>query len=121
MDLGLSGKVFLVTGGSRGLGFATAQCLVEEGAKVIVSARDQTALTTAVNALRGEGRAVGVPGDNAAESTAARLVGAAKDHFGRLDGALISVGGPPRGTAAQVTDDQWRGALQAGFFRALRV
>lgn len=121
MDLGLSGKVFLVTGGSRGLGFATARCLVEEGAKVVVSARSQAALTDAVNSLGGQERAFGVPADNAAESTAALLVGAAKDHFGRLDGALISVGGPPRGTASQATDDQWRASFESVFLGAVRL
>ena len=121
MDLGLSGKVFLVTGASRGLGFATAQSLVAEGAKVVVSARNETALAEAVKALGDQERAIGVPADNARESTAALLVGAAKDHFGRLDGALISVGGPPRGTAAQVSDDQWRAAFEAVFLGAVRL
>jgi 3-oxoacyl-[acyl-carrier protein] reductase len=121
MDLGLSGKVFLVTGASRGLGFAAARCLVDEGAKVVVSARNENALTEAVSALGGQGRALGVPADNARESTAALLVGAAKDHFGRLDGALISVGGPPRGTAAQATDDQWRAAFESVFLGAVRL
>lgn len=121
MDLGLSGKVFLVTGGSRGLGFATARCLVDEGAKVVVSARNENALAEAVKTLGGQGRALAVPADNARESTAALLVGAAKDHFGRLDGALVSVGGPPRGTAAQATDDQWRAAFESVFLGAIRL
>lgn len=121
MDLGLSGKVFLVTGGSRGLGFATARCLVDEGAKVVVSARNENALAEAVKALGGQGRAFAVPADNASEGTAALLVGAAKDHFGRLDGALVSVGGPPRATAAEATDDQWRAAFESVFLGAIRL
>lgn len=121
MDLGLSGKVFLVTGASRGLGFATAQCLVAEGAKVVISSRNEMALAEAVKALGDQERALGVPADNARESTAALLVGAAKDHFGRLDGALISVGGPPRGTAAQAGDDQWRAAFESVFLGAVRL
>ena len=121
MDLGLSGKVFLVTGASRGLGFATARCLVDEGAKVVVSARNETALAEAVSALGGQGKALAVPADNGRESTAALLVGAARDHFGRLDGALISVGGPPRGTAAKATDDQWRAAFESVFLGAVRL
>lgn len=121
MDLGLSGKVFLVTGASRGLGYATARCLVDEGARVVVSGRGETALTEAVRSLGGQGQALGVPADNGRESTPEILVGAAKDHFGRLDGALISVGGPPRGTVSQATDDQWRAAFETVFLGAVRL
>jgi 3-oxoacyl-[acyl-carrier protein] reductase len=121
MDLGLSGKVFIVTGASRGLGFATAQSLVGEGARVVVSARDEAALAEAVSTLGGQGRAYGVPADNASQTTAALLVDAAKEHFGRLDGALISVGGPPRGTAAQATDEQWRASFESVFLGAIRL
>jgi 3-oxoacyl-[acyl-carrier protein] reductase len=120
MDLGLAGKVFILTGASRGLGFATAQCLVADGANVVLSARDEPRLAAAVEVL-GQVRAHGVPADLGNEATADRLVGAARDHFGRLDGALISVGGPPRGTAAQVTDDQWRAAFETVFLGAVRL
>jgi 3-oxoacyl-[acyl-carrier protein] reductase len=121
MDLGLSGRVFIATGASRGLGFATARCLVDDGAKVVVSARDETRLAYAVKELGGPETAVGVTADLTDPATPDRLVSAAREHFGRLDGALISVGGPARGTAAEVTDQQWREAFETVFLGTVRT
>src|SRR5207253_1408059 len=105
MDLGLTDRAYIVTGGSRGLGRATAEVLVAEGARVVVSSRSQESVDATVDAL---GRsAVGVAADNADPETPARLVSAARDHFGRLDGALISVGGPPPGAITSRSDDEW--------------
>lgn len=61
MDLGLADRVYVLTGASRGLGFATAQALVADGARVVVSARDPDRLAAATDALGGAGAAVGVP------------------------------------------------------------
>ncbi|MFC7548624.1 SDR family oxidoreductase [Plantactinospora sp. GCM10030261] len=120
MDLGLTDRVYVLTGASRGLGFATAQCLVADGARVVVSARDADAVADAVRRL-GPERAHGVPADLADPDAARHLVASARDRFGRLDGALLSVGGPPKGTAAEVTDDQWRAAFESVFLGAVRV
>jgi 3-oxoacyl-[acyl-carrier protein] reductase len=120
MDLGLKDRVYIITGGSRGLGRATADVLVSEGAKVVVSARMPLAVDRAVAEL-GEGSAVGVAGDNADADTPRRLIEAAMDRFGRLDGALISVGGPPAGAVLSTTDLQWRQAFESVFLGALRL
>ena len=77
MDLGVADRVYLVTGGARGLGRATADCLVAEGARVVLSGRSQESLDAAVAAL-GDA-AVGVAADNADPATPARLVAAARD------------------------------------------
>jgi 3-oxoacyl-[acyl-carrier protein] reductase len=121
MDLGLADRVYVLTGASRGLGLATAECLVVDGARVVISSRDPAHVEKAVQGLGGTDRALGVAADLADPSTADRLVEAARQAFGRLDGALVSVGGPPRGTAAQVTDDQWRLAFETVFLGAVRV
>lgn len=73
--------------------------------------------------MRGGGRdrAVGIAADNADESTASRLVAVARDHFGRLDGALISVGGPRPGSAMDINDTTWRDAFETIFLGALRI
>ena len=120
MDLGLRERVYLVTGGSRGLGYATAEALVAEGARVVVSARDAAGTARAAGTL-GPGRAVGVPADNADPATPGRLINAAQAEFGRLDGALISVGGPPGGTAADTTDEAWQDAFGSVFLGAVRL
>jgi 3-oxoacyl-[acyl-carrier protein] reductase len=128
MDLGLAGRVYLLTGASRGLGFAAAEALVGDGAHVIISSRDGGRVGEAVALLkagaetaRSTGTAHGIVADNAEEGTAHRLVAAALHGHGRLDGALISVGGPPRGTASAVTDTQWREAFESVFLGAVRL
>ena len=119
MDLGLSGKVFVVTGASRGLGLATATALVADGARVVLAARDQSAVQAAAEGLGGD--AVGVGADLADPATADRLVAAATDAFGRVDGALVSVGGPPPGAAIGLHDDQWRSAFDSVFLGPVRM
>ncbi len=120
MDLGLTDRVFVLTGASRGLGRATAEVLVAEGAHVVVSSRDQASVDEAVAAL-GPERATGVTADLADAATPARLVEAALARHGRLDGALISVGGPPKGGVLDVSDEQWTHAFESVFLGAVRL
>ncbi len=120
MDLGLSDHVYIVTGASRGLGKATAEVLVAEGARVVVSARNATNVDACVAAL-GRDSAHGVIADNADRATPAALIDAARQTYGRLDGALISVGGPTAGPAMERTDEEWTEAFQAVFLGAVRL
>jgi len=119
MDLGLHDKVYVVTGAARGLGRATAEALVAEGARVVISGRHQDSLDKAVADLGPH--AVAVVADNADPSTPARLIAAATDAWGRLDGLLVSVGGPPIGPVTEVTDEQWTAAFESVFLGAVRV
>ncbi|MEU4658846.1 SDR family oxidoreductase [Streptomyces sp. NPDC023723] len=119
MDLGLRDRVYVVTGATRGLGNATARALVADGAKVVISGRDEQSVADAATALGPN--AVAVAADNADPETAGRLIGAARDRFGRFDGVLISVGGPPAGFAADITDEQWQGAFESVFLGAVRL
>ncbi|WP_059005810.1 SDR family oxidoreductase [Streptomyces specialis] len=121
MDLGLADRVYVVTGGSKGLGFATAAALVADGARVVVSSRDEGNVSAAVERLGGAGRALGVAAHLGDPEAAGRLVDTALQGFGRLDGALVSVGGPPPGTAAEVGDEQWRTAFEHVFLGAVRT
>jgi len=120
MDLEIRDRVFIVTGGARGLGRATADVLVAEGAKVVLSGRSQASLDAAVAEL-GDDSAVGVEADNADAGTPDRLIAAARDTFGGLDGALISVGGPPKGPVLTMTDEQWTSAFESVFLGAVRL
>jgi 3-oxoacyl-[acyl-carrier protein] reductase len=120
MDLGLRDRVYVITGGSRGLGYATAQALVTDGARVVLSARDADQVAAAVAGL-GAGGAVGVPADNRDPDAPARLLAAAREAFGRLDGALISVGGPPGGLVSDISDEAWRNAFESVFLGAVRM
>jgi 3-oxoacyl-[acyl-carrier protein] reductase len=108
-----------VTGGARGLGRATVDRLVAEGARVVVSGRSKESLAEAAQTL-GDA-AVAVVADNADPDTPARLVEAAHERWGRLDGALISVGGPPKGPVTAIDDDQWTRAFESVFLGAVRL
>ncbi|MFC8845215.1 MULTISPECIES: SDR family oxidoreductase [unclassified Micromonospora] len=121
MDLGLTDRVYVLTGASRGLGFATAECLVSDGARVVVSARAPERVAEAVQRLGGPERAIGLAADLSDPATPQRLIAAAREHFGRLDGALVSVGGPPPGTAAGATDAQWRESFETVFLGTVRT
>lgn len=117
MDLGLEGKVFLVTAASSGLGLATAHELVGEGAKVVLVARRAEVLEQLADEL---GAAV-LAGDLADADLPQRAVDLAVGHYGRIDGAFVSVGGPPKGTVLDTTDEQWADAFGSVFMPAVRV
>lgn len=119
MDTGLQDKVFIVTGGARGLGRATAELLVAEGARVVLSGRTEETLDEAVHAF-GD-RAVGVVADNGRKGAEELLVAVAKDSFGRLDGALVSVGGPVPGPILEAREEDWHAAFESVFLGGLRV
>lgn len=121
MDLGLADQVYVITGGSRGLGFATAQALVADGARVVIGSRDADQVAAAVKDLGGADLAVGVAVDNRDPDAPQRLVAIARESFGRLDGALISVGGPPGGSVAQTSEQAWRDAFESVFLGAVRI
>ena len=119
MDLGLAGRVYIVTGASRGLGRAVAEALVTDGARVVLSARQAEHVEAAAAELGRD--AAGIAADNADPDTAERLIIAAHEHFGRLDGAVLSVGGPPTGSAVDTPDEDWRAAFETVFLGIVRL
>jgi 3-oxoacyl-[acyl-carrier protein] reductase len=119
MDSQLVDQVHILTGASRGLGRATAELLVAEGSRVVVTGRDRDRLDEAVAAL-GE-RALGVVADNGDPGAADEVVSTALHRWGRVDGALISVGGPPAGTVMETSDETWTAAFGSVFVGALRM
>lgn len=118
MDLGLTGKVALVTGASRGIGLAIAQALAGEGAKLCLAARGQDDLRAAAAQIEAAGGEVlAVPADMADDASVRALVDAAQDRFGRIDIAIsnaspISVG-PTRG--------DWDKSLSVDVMGAVRL
>lgn len=111
--------MYVVTGATRGLGYASARELTADGAKVVVTGRDAARAAEAAATLGPN--AVGVAADNADPTAAATLIATAKERFGRFDGILISVGGPAPGAAADNTDEQWAAAFESVFLGAVRL
>ncbi|AEW93395.1 oxidoreductase [Streptantibioticus cattleyicolor NRRL 8057 = DSM 46488] len=113
--------MYVLTGATRGLGLATARELVADGARVVVSGRREESVARAAEALGGPAQAVGAAADNADPAAAERLIAAAGAAFGRFDGVLISVGGPPAGATDAMGDTQWRDAFETVFLGAARM
>lgn len=119
MDLGLRDRVYIVTGGTGGLGRATAEALLGDGARVVLTGRRQEGVDRAVADL-GDA-ATGVVADNSDPSTPERLIEAARATYGRLDGALLSVGGPAAGTVLDTSDEDWAAAVESVLLGGVRL
>ncbi len=106
MDLGLEKRKVLVTGGSKGIGLATARCFAAEGAEVVLVARDAATLSAAADGLREEtGRAVGTfAADLSADAERERLFAA----HGDIDILVNNAGAIPAGDIANVSMEAWR-------------
>ena len=121
MDLGLAGKVAVVTGSSRGIGRGIATRLVEEGAKVVFCARGADDLDAAVTSARGAGRAVGVVADVTTADGAREVVTAAVEKLGGLDIVVNSVGGSGARTFDAMDEADLEDVLGKNVFPALNV
>lgn len=122
MDLGLSGKVALVTGGSHGIGAAIALELAREGADVAICARDVGPLDETARRLAALGRqVVAVPADLMSATGVQAVVDAARAKFGRIDILINNVGGAPgAGGFMNLTDDNWQAAWDLNLMSAVR-
>ncbi|HEY0633368.1 MAG TPA: SDR family oxidoreductase [Thermoleophilaceae bacterium] len=105
MDLGIEGRACVVTGASRGIGLASVRALVAEGARVLLVARSEDALSEAVESVQGE--AAGLPLDVTSPAAADAIVEECTSRFGRVD-VLVNNAGTSRGRALEeLTDEEW--------------
>jgi 3-oxoacyl-[acyl-carrier protein] reductase len=122
MDLGIAGKVALVTAASRGLGRASAEALAADGACVAVCARNEKSLRDAEEALVAQGAEVlAIVADVTDPATPDRLVGATVERFGGVDIVVANAGGPPPGNALDLDDDAIRAAVEANLLSSVRL
>jgi 3-oxoacyl-[acyl-carrier protein] reductase len=122
MDLGIEGKVALVTGGSRGLGRGVADALAAEGVRLVLAARGQESLAEAAATLGAAGAEVATMAVDVTEpEVPARLVDLAVDRFGSLDIVVANAGGPPPGRALDVDDAALIAALNANLLTSVRL
>jgi 3-oxoacyl-[acyl-carrier protein] reductase len=125
MDLGLEGKVAMVTGSSRGLGLASATALLTEGCRVVVCARSGERLAAAADALRqlagDETRVTSVVADLSTPHGAADVVSRAVEVYGGLDILINNVGLARGTTIVDTSDAEWSEALDQTLFPAIRA
>jgi 3-oxoacyl-[acyl-carrier protein] reductase len=123
VDLGLSGRVALVTGGSAGLGLAVARALAAEGARIALNAREPARLDAAVASLReatgAEVRAF--PGDVGAAGGGGAILAQVVRAFGRVDVLLANAGGPPAGAWDAHDAAAWRGAIDVNLLATVEL
>ena len=121
MDLGLQGKVALVTAASKGLGRASAQALAEEGVRLVICARGEEALEKARSELALLTEVIGVVGDVTRPDVPQKLVDTAVHRFGGLDILVANAGGPPAMRALEVDDASLAAALDANLLTSVRL
>jgi NAD(P)-dependent dehydrogenase (short-subunit alcohol dehydrogenase family) len=122
MDLGLRGKVALITGGSKGIGHAVAIGLAREGASVAICARRQELLDRAAREIAEATGAEVLPisGDMSKPGDADRVVDAVVTRFGRIDILVNNAGAAPGGLLLNLTEEDWALALQLKFLGYMR-
>ena len=124
MDLELVNKIALITGSTKGLGFATAQVLLGEGAKVMINSRHQENIDTAIELLMNEKDDYilnGIAGDVTDEETCCLIVEKTVADFGGLDILITNSGGPPPGSFDDLSTKQWREAIDLSFMSHLNL
>jgi 3-oxoacyl-[acyl-carrier protein] reductase len=123
MDLGLQGKVGLITGASAGIGYGTARSLAREGASVVICARNADALESAASSIREEtgGEVLPVVADVSRDADINALFEATLSRFGRLDILVNNAGTGAASPVTTVSDDAWQSDLDLKVFAAIRT
>jgi 3-oxoacyl-[acyl-carrier protein] reductase len=123
MDLGLKGKVAMVAGASRGLGYGVARALAAEGASVSIASRDEKAVSDAAARIARETEAdvFAVTADVRAAEAIARWAEATERRFGGIDLLFTNSGGPPTGAAIALDDKAWQDAADLLLFSVIRM
>jgi 3-oxoacyl-[acyl-carrier protein] reductase len=118
----LADRVAVVTGGSRGIGFAIASWLAQRGATVVVSGRDADRLQAAVKELEGHGAPVlGITADVGRREDADRLIDATRERYGRLDILVNNAGITRDGLVIRMKDEDWDRVIETNLKGAFLI
>jgi NAD(P)-dependent dehydrogenase (short-subunit alcohol dehydrogenase family) len=120
MDLGIHNKLALVSGSTRGIGYAIARALAQEGARVVVNGRTSGAVERAVAALSGHGEVVGVAADLSTARGAQTLVDAC-DRLGPVDILVNNVGYFEVKPFTEIPDDEWLAMFELNVMSGVRL
>ncbi len=121
MELGLNGKVAIVTGGTEGIGKAAARIFAREGAKVALCARRADLVAKTVDEIkRAGGNAFGMAADMSKAADIEYFISAVAEHYGRLDILVNNAGTSARGAFLEVSDETWHADLELKLFGAIR-
>ncbi len=122
MDLGIEGKVALVTGGSRGLGKQAAMSLAKEGVHVVICARTESTLNETVEDIRKMGGHIsGFVADISQTDERQKLYESVIEENGNIDILVNNAGGSVRGDIVSTTDQQWKDLLDLNLISAIEM
>ncbi|GAB1472307.1 SDR family oxidoreductase [Chloroflexota bacterium] len=123
MDLHLKNKIALVTGSSKGLGYATALQLAKEGCKVAINGRDEARIKNAAENIEKEtgSQVIGLAGDASLPDVPAKLIQQTVDAFGGLDILITNTGGPQPGSIDSLDEDAWQKGIDLCFMAHVRL
>lgn len=124
MNLQLKNKVALVTGASKGLGYATAHCLAAEGCQVIIAARTEETLIKSADTIKKEtGNQSVIPfPTNVGDKTAIKaLITFVEEQYGGLDIMVANAGGPKPGKFENIPDEWWYDAIDNNLMSTIRL
>jgi len=123
MELNLKGKVALIAGASKGLGYAVAHAMAREGASVSIASRDQKAIEDAAARIERDtgSKVMSAAVDVRSGDAIQRWISATADRFGGVDALLTNSGGPPAGATLSFDDAAWKDAAELLLFSTLRM
>jgi 3-oxoacyl-[acyl-carrier protein] reductase len=123
MDLKLGKKVALITGASKGLGYAIANILAQEGATVVINSRNKERIQNAAQHLTQNtgNKVVGFEGDVTSHEFAETIIHQVAEQLGGVDILITNAGGPPSGKFESFNDDEWQEAIELSFLSHMRL